>query len=340
MSLDSPRAGRERAGKRPTIREIAREVGVSIGAVSHAFNNPAEISAELRERIMRVAQERGYLPDPRALALRRGESRLIALVVSSLANVYFSALAQAIQETIAGHGYHLVVLNSKGTEDGERDCLDTVQHEGMAGAIVDLYRLKLEAAREVAAGRPVVFIADRSQMVTAPTVRVENFSAAYNAVSYLADKGCRRIAHIAGPASATNALRRRAGYRKVLYERTLGEPIEASGDFEFAAGYRAMADFLERPTLPDAVFAANDLMALGALTLLRERGIAVPGRIAIVGFDNIDEGARSVPALTTVDQPTSQIGLAAANLLLTAMRDPSFQAVVDVECSLIPRSSA
>lgn len=325
--------------KRPTIHEIAREVGVSIASVSHAYNNPGEISAELRERIMRVAQVRGYRPDPRARSLRRGESSLVALVVSSLANVYFSALAHAIQETIAGHGYHLVVLNSKGTEDGEWDCLDTVQHEGMAGAIVDLYRLKPEAALK-AADRPVVFIADRAQTVTAPAVRVENFSAAYNAVSYLAERGYRRIAHIAGPATATNALRRRAGYRKALRDRKLGEPIEAPGDFEVEAGHRAMEAFLGRADPPDAVFAANDLMALGALVLLRRRGIAVPEQIAIVGFDNIDEAARSVPALTTVDQPTRQIGSAAANLLLTALRDPAFRAVVDVECALVPRASA
>ncbi len=326
--------------KRPTIQEIAQEVGVSISAVSHAFNKPSEISAELRERIMRVAQERGYRPDPRARSLRRGESSLIALVISSLANVYFSGLAQAIQETIAVQGYHLVVLNSKGTEHGERDSLDTVQHEGMAGAIVDLYRLKPDTAIKVAAGRPVVFIADHAQTVTAPAVRVDNYTAAYDAVRYLAGQGRQRIAHITGPAGATNALRRRAGYRKAVRDQKLGEPMEAPGDFSFEAGRRAMEALLALPDRPDAVFAANDLMAIGALTVLRAQGIAVPDQIAIVGFDNIDEAARTIPPLTTVDQPTGQIGAAAANLLLTALRDPAFRAVIDVECALVPRASA
>jgi LacI family transcriptional regulator len=325
--------------KRPTIQEIAREVGVSISAVSHAFNKPTEISAELRERIMHVAQERGYRPDPRARSLRRGESSLIALVVSTLSNVYFSGLAQAIQETIAVHGYHLVVLNSKGTEHGERDSLDTMQHEGMAGAIVDLYRLKPEAAIKVAAGRPVVFIADHAQTVTAPAVRVDNYTAAYDVVRYLAGQGRRRIAHITGPATATNALRRRAGYRKAVRDYKLGQPIEAGGDFTFEAGRRALETFLALPERPDAIFAANDLMAIGALTALREQGVRVPEEIAIAGFDNIDEAARTIPPLTTVDQPTGQIGSAAANLLLTSLRDPAFRAVIDVKCALVPRAS-
>lgn len=326
--------------KRTTIQDIAQAVGVSISAVSHAYNNPAEISDDLRERILRVAQERGYRPDPRARSLRRGDSSLIALVVSSLSNVYFSGLAQAIQETIAPRGYHLVILNSKGTRDGERDCLDTVQHEGMAGAIVDLYRLRPEAALTAAVGRPVVFITDRAQDIAAPAVRVDNYSAAYDAVSYLAERGHRRIAHICGPPSATHALRRRAGYRKALRDHKLAPPIEAAGDFTFAAGYQAMASYLEQPVPPDAIFAANDLMALGALTLLRERSISVPQQIAVVGFDDIDEASRSVPALTTVDQPTDQIGSVAATLLLTALRDPTFRALVDVTCTLVPRASA
>ena len=326
--------------KRTTIQDIAREVGVSISAVSHAFNNPTEISADLRERILRVARDCDYRPDPRARALRRGESSLIALVVSSLANAYFSGLAQAIQETIAPHNYHLVVLNSKGTEHGERDCLDVVRHEGMAGAIVDLYRLKPDGALTAATGRPVIFVVDREQAVMAPAVRIDNFDAAYKAVMYLADKGYRRIAHIAGPSPAPHAARRRAGYRKAVRDCKLGPPLEADGDFEFAAGYGAMAELLHLPERPDAVFAANDLMALGALALLRERRIAVPEDIAVVGFDNIEEAARSVPTLTTMDQPTGQIGSAAATLLLTALRDPTIRATVDVECALVPRGSA
>ena len=326
--------------KRPTIQEIAREVGVSISAVSHAYNKPDEISTELRERIMRVARERGYRPDPRARALRRGESSLIALVVSTLANVYFSSLADAIQGTIARQGYHLVVLNSGGIEDGERDSLAVVRHERMAGAILDLHRLAPEEALREIEGCPVVFIADQQESFAAPAVRVDNYSAAYKAVMHLAETGYRRIAHIAGPPDAANAARRRAGYRRALRDRRLGAPIEVAGDFLFATGRRAMEELLGRAEPPDAVFAANDLMALGALTVLRERGIAVPEQIAIVGFDNIEETARSVPALTTVDQPTGQIGKAAATLLLTAMHDPAFRATVDVECTLVPRASA
>jgi LacI family transcriptional regulator len=322
-----------------TMRDIAREVGVSVAAVSHAYNNPAEISAELRDRIMRVAEAHGYQPDSRARSLRRQESTLIALVVASLDNVYFSSLAHAIQETIARDGYHLVVLSSDGTKEGEKDCLQTVRRERMAGAIVDLYGLKVEAARHDAGASPIVPIADLQDALSGPAVFVDNFRAAYEAVAYLVERGRRRIAHITGPLVAPNASRRRAGYRRALRDHKLGPPIEVTGDFRAATGRQAMEALLRHEMWPDAVFAANDLMALGALAVLRERQVAVPETIAVLGFDDIEEGSRSAPPLTTIDQPTAHIGVTAATLLLSSIRDSTFHATAEVKCTLVERQS-
>jgi DNA-binding LacI/PurR family transcriptional regulator len=321
------------------MRDIAREVGVSIASVSHAYNNHSEISAELRDRILRVAAAHDYHPDPRARALRRNESRLIALIVSSLDNVYFSSLAHAIQETIARQGYHLVVLSTYDTKLGEKDALQTFHQERMAGAIADLHRLKQDAAYRIAGGGPVVLITDSQESPAGPAVCVDNFKAAYDAVQHLAGRGRRRIAHITGPLSAANASRRRAGYRRALRDLKLGPPMEAFGDFLAGSGRTAMTELLQRDELPDAVFASNDLMALGALTVLREEGIAVPERIAVIGFDNIEECARSVPPLTTVDQPTAHIGLTAATLLFGAIRDSEFRATAEAQCTVVVRDS-
>src|SRR5690242_5971821 len=128
------------AQKLPTIRDIAHEAGVSISAVSHAFNRPEELSPDVRDRILRLAKDRGYRPDPRARGLRRNESSLIALLSSDVGNAFNAALARAVQQVISKHGYHLVILNS-GTREDECRSLEAVAHERMAGAIVPAYWL-------------------------------------------------------------------------------------------------------------------------------------------------------------------------------------------------------
>jgi LacI family transcriptional regulator len=335
----SDEGGRASMNKRLTMRDIARELGVSISAVSLAFNSPNEISAELRDRVLKIANEHGYRPDPRARALRGGSSTLIALVVSSLSSHYFGPLASAVQSTISRQGYHLVVLSSDGTKTGERESMETIRNERMAGAIVDLYRLKPAEAMRLAAS-PIVLLADQQESSDAPTVRVDNFRGGYDATMHLVKRGCRRIAHITGPPAAPNASRRRAGYRQALLDSGLGPPLEEEANFLPEGGARAMTALLARHELPDGVFVANDDMALSALSMLRRQHIAVPESIAVVGFDNVAESAHSVPALTTVDQPTAQIGLAAATLLLTAVQEPSFQGSVDVKCAIVTRESA
>lgn len=326
--------------KLPTIRDIAREAGVSVSAVSHAFNRPEEISTDLRERILRVAQERGYHPDPRARGLRRGESSLIALVITNLANLYYSVIAQTVQQVIASQGYHLVILSSDGTREGELRCLKAIRNERMAGAIVDLHHLNSAETLASKGETPTVFITDQHETLNVPAVRIDNFTAAYAAAIYLARIGKQRIAHITGPLDSRSGAQRRAAYRQAIQDMGLGEPLEVIGDYLFPTGRRAMDVLLNTGQAPDAVFAGNDLMALGALSLLRDRGLAVPEDIAVIGFDNIEEATWSVPPLTTIDQPATEIAAAAARLLLQALKEPTSTATINITCTLVPRASA
>jgi LacI family repressor for deo operon, udp, cdd, tsx, nupC, and nupG len=324
--------------KLPTIRDIAHEAGVSISAVSHAFNRPEELSPDVRDRILRLAKDRGYRPDPRARGLRRDESSLIALLISDLGNVFNAALAKAVQQVISEHGYILVVLNS-GTHDDECRSLGAVAHERMAGAIVSAYSLMPEELSARASGRPLVFLTDTHESFAGPTVRLDNFAAAVTATTYLASKGRRRIAHMTGLLDTPPGFQRCAGYRSALEDLGLGPPMEVAGNFIFANGRRAMEELLSLPEPPDAVFAANDVLAFAALRVLRERGIAVPNQIAVVGFDNIEDAAWSDPPLTTIDQPVERIGATAATLLLSRLKDPHFTETVDVPYALVERGS-
>jgi LacI family transcriptional regulator len=325
--------------QRVTIRDIAREAGVSVTAVSYAFNRPGELSSNVRDRILQLANERGYRPGQRARVLRTGESRLIALVVATLNNLYYAALAAAVQQIIELEGYNLVVLDC-GTRESERRSLEAIRHEHMAGAIVNAFYLPVEEIVTAVGGHPTVLILDADTPYAGPCVRVPNFAAAYAATTYLAGRGCRRIAHITGRLDAKSSIQRRAGYRQALEDAGLGPPVEAVGDSTYAGGRQCMERFLALPAPPDAVFAASDLGAIGALTVLRERGILIPEQVAVIGFDNIEEGGRSIPTLTTVDHPAKLIGSAAANLVLEAIREPAAGSAVDVTCQIVRRGSA
>jgi DNA-binding LacI/PurR family transcriptional regulator len=327
------------AQKLPTIRDIAREAGVSISAVSHAFNRPGELSPDVRERILRLANDRGYRPDPRARGLRRNESSLIALLVSDLSNAFNAALAKAVQQAISELGYYLVVFNS-GTRDEESRSLEAVAHERMAGAIVPAYSLLPDELRRYAEGRPMVFITDTHEAFDGPAVRLDNFAAAHMATAYLASRGRRRIAHIAGPLDTPPGFQRCAGYRRALEDLGLGPPVEVPGSFTYPHGRHAMEELLALPDPPDAVFAANDVLAIATLRMLRERGMAVPGEIAVIGFDNIEDAAWSDPPLTTIDHPAERIGSTAARLLLSRLKDPQFVETVEIPFALIERHSA
>ncbi len=324
--------------QRVTIRDIALAAGVSVTAVSYAFNKPGELSPAVCNRILQLAEERGYRPDPRARGLRTGESWLIALVVANLNNLYYASLASAVQQIIEPQGYSLVVLDC-GTGVSERRSLEAIRHEHMAGAIVNTFYLPVEEIVTAVGGRPTVLVLDVDTPYAGSCVRVPNFAAAYAATTYLADRGRRRIAHITGRLDAKSSIQRRAGYRQGLEDAGLGPPMEAFGDSTYAGGRQCMEHFLALPAPPDAVFAASDLGALGALTVLRERSITVPDQVAVIGFDNIEEGERSIPTLTTVDHPAKTIGSAAANLLLAAIREPAVSSAVDVTCEIMTRGS-
>jgi DNA-binding LacI/PurR family transcriptional regulator len=327
------------ARQRISIHDVARKAEVSVSAVSHAFNRPDELSVEVRERILRLAQELGYRPDPRARGLRRGESTLIALVVADIVNSFNAALVHRVQHTVAAQGFHLVILGSNTSSDEIRS-LQAVHYERLAGAIVPAYHLEPNEVLHHVGDRPVVFITDTAVTCDAPAVRIPNGEAAYKATSLLAEQGRRRIATIAGRTHTLPGARRQAGYEQALADLDLGPPHAACGNFEFLGGREAMAELLASPNPPDAVFAANDPMALGALSLLRERGVMVPDDIAIVGFDNLPEASWSAPPLTTLDHPAGEIGATAATLFLSLLRDPGFRRTVEMPCTLVRRASA
>jgi LacI family transcriptional regulator len=305
-----------------TLEEIARLSGVSRSTVSRVINQHPNVSEDVRQRVLTVIQETGYQPNLAARTLVSKRSWMIGLVLprsvsSFFTDPYFPRLAQGIAQACNQFDYTLGLFLVGNKEDEEK-IFPRVSRKGMldgvliqAGQIGDqlIDRLIDSNLPLVVAGRPF-----KTENVS--YIDIDNIAAAYNAVSHLVRLGYQRIATIAGLPGSTVSIDRKEGYRKALVGRgrNVDEKLIIDSDFTEAGGYYAMQQLL--PAKPDAVFAASDLMAIGAMRAVREAGLTIPDDIAFVGFDDIPPATQYDPQLTTVRQPIVQFGFNAVEILI------------------------
>lgn len=328
-----------------TIKDVARLAGVSTTTVSHVINETRYVSDELRARVLAAMEELNYRPNVLARGLRRGETKTIGLVVPDNSNPFFAEVARIVEDIGFENGYSVILCNSDGNLEKEAAYVNVLIAKQVDGVIFIAAGSKYEHLHELAtAGIPVV-VADRDIPQTlADVVLVDNEQGGYDATRYLLSLGHRRIACIAGPSDLTPSADRVHGYRRALGE--FGVPIEEKwivpGDFRYQGGEAAIAELLRLDEPPSAVFACNDVMAIGALRAVRSAGLQVPGDVSIVGFDDIPLASAVSPALTTVAQPIVELATLAAQLLMSRIQSdqqdgPKQRIVLDTE--LIVRGS-
>ncbi|MEV7289950.1 LacI family DNA-binding transcriptional regulator [Streptomyces sp. NPDC093252] len=322
----------------PTLEEVAARAGVSRATASRVVNGSDAVRAPLAERVRRAVEELGYVPNQAARSLVTRRHDAIAVVVAEpesrvFADPFFALQLRGISKELTAHDNQLVLLLTEGRDDHAR------VGRYLAGGHVDgalVFSLHLDdplPALIHRAGVPAVFggrpgwpdpetgTGTGTLDTPTPTVYVDtdNRGGARDAVRHLLALGRTRIAHITGPPDQTSAADRLDGYREVLPD---GDPaLVAGGDFTPAGGERAMRELLDRRPGLDGVFAANDLTAVGALRVLRERGVRVPEEVAVVGFDDMLPIAEQTdPPLTTVRQDIEGMGRLMARHLLTRLR--------------------
>ena len=313
-----------------TLEDIAKQAGVSRSTVSRVINGQPYVKNEVRERVLRLIQETGFHPNLAARALASQRSWMIGLVLprsvsSFFTDPYFPRLTQGIAQACNQHNYTLGLF-LVGTLEDEEKILPRVSRKGfMDGILVQsgqigdylIDRLVNTNIPLVVAGRPF-HASDTSYdgIYDVSYIDVDNVKAAYQAVSHLIQLGYRRIGTITGIIDSTASLDRKEGYLKALVEHGLGvdKALIAEGDFSEAGGYRGMQQLL--PARPEAVFAASDVTALGAMRLAREAGLRIPEDIAFVGFDDLPLATQAEIKLTTVHQPILQFGAKAADTLI------------------------
>lgn len=304
-----------------SLKDVALRAGVSVKTVSNVVNNYPHISPGTREKVQRAIDALGYRPNLSARHLRKGRTGIVALAIPELGNPYFAELAAAVIDAVSQHGRTVLLDPTAGLREREVQAARGFQGRLIDGLILSPIQLENEDLLARPGGPPMVLLGEREYDAPFDHIAIDNVAAARAAVAHLLGLGRRRIAFIGArqESSRQPAHLRLRGWREELAQAGLvADPalvVETAG-YDRRDGARAMAALLDGGVRPDAVFAYNDLIALGALRTLYERGVRVPEEVAVVGFDDIEESRYGAVSLTTVAPDKEEIARTAVDCLI------------------------
>ncbi|MBO1752562.1 LacI family DNA-binding transcriptional regulator [Actinotalea sp. BY-33] len=318
-------AGRapQRGPRRASISDVAQEAGVSLGTVSNVLNRPDRVSPTTRAKVLAAIEHLSFVPNGSARQLRAGTITTVGAILLDIANPFFTEVARGIEDRLAQADHTLMLASSD--EDPEREAryLRLFEEHGVLGMLVTPASTDLEPLLELSRRGVGVVLLDRtSPAEELSSVAVDDVAGAAMAVEHLLSLSHRRIAFINGPQSIAQCVDRRAGMVRALEAAGL-DPDEAMVEITVSSlnaegGEAGVTELLAAGTAPSALFCVNDLTALGAMRALRSHGLAIPEDMAVVGYDDVNFASMLMTPLTSVRQPTRQLGEVAADLLLKA----------------------
>ncbi|MEO0386383.1 MAG: LacI family DNA-binding transcriptional regulator [Pseudomonadota bacterium] len=329
--------------KKITARDVARAAGVSQPTVSRVFSRPASVSREKAERVHAVADALGYIPNRVARTLNSGQSFRIGVVLAHLRNDFFAEMLRQLSETLNVHGYSVTVYfayNSPDEVDGIVDGLLADQVDGLVLASVSLSNTLVSRVEK--SGIPCVLLNRGQPNASAAMVTAANVAGGRLAARFLIQGGHTRIAHLAGWGEALNGVERREGFMAAMAQANQTPFAVVDCGFRRTLAMEAARTLFSGPHVPDAVFVANDHMAIGVLEVLRvELGLSVPGDVSVVGFDDAPMAAWASFDLTTVRQPLGRMIEATVRLLMDRIGGGAPRPErIEIESELIVRGSA
>ncbi len=332
-----------------TIVDLARELKISPSTVSRALRDHPAIKEETKLAVQELAKKLGYQPNTSALNLLYKKTNNIGVIVPEITSFFFSSIICGIQDVLEPAGQHIFISQSNESKDLELKGIETFLSARVDGVLISSSLNSNDFAnleRLRSAGIPTVVFDRDCEGFEIDKVLVDDYDGACQAVKHLINTGCKRIAHIAGPDKLSIARHRKNGYLDTL----TGNGITPDEDllvnsrfFQMEDGIEPTKRLLDLPHPPDAIFAVNDAVAIGSLSVLRERGVKIPDDLAIVGFDNNPFSAFASPGLSTVDQPVYEMGMLSARILLNhlkkANKEPGFRHEI-LKPELIVRQSS
>jgi DNA-binding LacI/PurR family transcriptional regulator len=334
------------------IKEVAKKAGVSISTVSNVMNETKPVSPELKARVLDAIEELQYEVNPVGRGLKSNKTNQIGVIVPSFNQVYFPAVLQGIHEAGVKYGYTILVFETNGDVELEKQHVRFLQHSWSDGIILASY-----ANRENISDRKYIrsLLDSGSRKKQLPVVSLENVldpgidavvidnrKAAAIAVNHLVSLGHKSIAHIAAPLRFQIGNLRLEGYRETMKKAglTVEEDLIAEGDYSPVSGYESMKKILKKGKKFTAVFAANDQMGIGVIRALLDEGYQVPEEVAVIGIDNNFPSTLITPSLSSVNLPKYDLGYQAMHLLNERMKDPSRpRTVITLESELVVRKS-
>jgi DNA-binding LacI/PurR family transcriptional regulator len=333
--------GRRNGSVRPTILDVAERANVSKSLVSLVMRGSSSVSVGRREAVLKAARELGYRPNELARGLVRRRTHTIGVLLSDLHNPFFAGAVDGIKEGVRTFGYGTLLGTGNREPGREVEAIRTLLERQTDGIVLLSPRISSDHLNEVASSTPTVLVGRLARERALDCVVNDDFAGAAMAVEHLAGLGHRRIAHVSGGKGAGAADRLR-GYERSMSRLGLERHVlVAPGEYTEEGGHRGARRLLAEQERPTAVFASNDLAALGALTAFKEAGLSVPEDVSLVGYDNTYLAALGSISLTSVDQPRHEMGVLAARLLLQRIESDRTEPHLEVlKPSLVARSTS
>jgi LacI family transcriptional regulator len=309
-----------------TIKDVAERANVSIATVSRVLNDNRYVSAELRERVVQAVRDLNYAQNAVARSLRRSQSDTLGIIIPDASNPFFAEITRGAEAACFEQGYLVFFCNTGEDSVKASWYLNTLYQNRVAGLIlVSPGDLREDLRRHLDAGDPIVLVDRRLPDVEADTVESDNVGGAQLAIEHLISLGHRRIGLLTSTARISTTQARMAGVQVAL--KAAGIPFDerlvyAEGNLEPDTGGMGAQFLLAQADPPTAIFAFNDLIALGVLSYAYQRGLRVPDELSVIGFDDIQLAAYAVPPLTTIEQPKYELGRRAAELLIARLAQP------------------
>jgi len=305
------------------MKQVAERAGVSTSTVSHVINGTRAVSEDVRTRVLATIDAMGYIPNAMARSLKNDKSHTIGVSIPDNTNPCFAELLRGIEDAAFEVGYTIMLCN--GYEDAQRQAahLRSLTEKRIDGLILVAGAARGELAPLLASQRVPIVLADHEvPAVDTDFIGLDHEATGYAATRHLIELGHRRIACVAGPQGEPHSLERVAGLRRALDEEGIDLPSAylVHGAPDCAGGHDALRGLLALDSPPTAVFACNDLMALGSLCAAQEAGLAVPAQLSVVGGDDLGMAAFATPRLTSVAQPTHALGRQLTELLVSRIR--------------------
>lgn len=324
------------------IVDVAKKANVSTATVSRVITNSGTVKKETTDKVLKAIESLNYQPNILARQLRRLETKTILVVVPDITNTFFSKVLRGVEEVANKNGYQVLLGIANNSIEHQSGYLNILRQKKADGMILLTAKVDGQVVEEIANQYPVVLACEYTEGSQIPTVSIDNISSARKATEHLINIGHKRIGHISGPFNSVLGRDRLKGFQQAMAQHCL--PVESflvqEGDFSFESGFNQMMKFLALDHAPTAIFAANDEMAIGAMKAIKSKGLTVPGDISVVGFDDIKFASIYEPALTTIGQPSFDIGKKAMELLIKIINNDDLEKIQYIlEDQLIVRDS-